>query len=236
MMRRILTPSVQKLQKPFQRALTGGNRTSTTFVFPYNRALSYSASTCGHKELWSPNVQGQHCLKDHQRQPALSATRQYHSSGNCSCTSHTQTQTQTQTHQGHDASSTQPQVHEGEEQEEGSDVPLPGARHGGEKFAMLMTCTVCETRAAKVVTKQAYYEGVVLARCPGCENLHLIADRLGWFEDGGVDIQQLLERDGRGDQFSQQTVGNEGGVLELTMEDWKALKSTDKTKFTNSDD
>ena len=123
-----------------------------------------------------------------------------------------------------------------EQQEQVSDDPLPGARHGGEKFAMLMTCTVCDTRSAKVISKQAYYEGLVLARCPGCENLHLIADRLGWFEDGGIDVQQILEQQGRGDEFSQQTVGSEGGVLELTMDDWKAIKSSDKSKFTNSDE
>jgi hypothetical protein len=172
---------------------------------------------------------------------ALNNAKQYHA-WSCTCnnnSSHTHTHTH---HTGEEhistsgESSAPSQVQEGEQEEGVSDEPLPGARHGGEKFAMLMTCTVCETRSAKVVTKQAYYEGVVLARCPGCENLHLIADRMGWFEDGGVDVQQLLEREGRGDEFSQQTVGNEGGVLELTMEDWKALKSTDKTKFTNSDD
>ena len=32
---------------------------------------------------------------------------------------------------------------------------------------------------------------MVLVRCPGCQGLHLIADRLGYFADGGTDIEQL---------------------------------------------
>lgn len=38
---------------------------------------------------------------------------------------------------------------------------------------------VCETRTAKTFAKLSYEKGVVLARCPGCHNIHLIADRLG---------------------------------------------------------
>lgn len=38
---------------------------------------------------------------------------------------------------------------------------------------------VCETRSAKTFAKLSYEKGVVLARCPGCHSLHLIADRLG---------------------------------------------------------
>jgi len=36
----------------------------------------------------------------------------------------------------------------------------------------------------------------VLVRCPGCSNLHLFADRLGYFEDEPIDAEVLLKRKG----------------------------------------
>jgi protein import protein ZIM17 len=49
--------------------------------------------------------------------------------------------------------------------------------HGGQKMAVVFTCTVCNTRSARQFTKKSYEEGVVLIRCPGCDNLHLFAVR-----------------------------------------------------------
>ena len=101
---------------------------------------------------------------------------------------------------------------------------IPGAHAGGgKKLAIVFTCTVCSTRSAKKFSEQAYNHGVVLVRCPGCQNLHLIADRLGFFTDdeidgdgdgSGWDIQRALEK--RGDDIVAVTDDN---VLELTMAD-----------------
>jgi len=101
---------------------------------------------------------------------------------------------------------------------------IPGAQSGGgKKLAIVFTCAVCSTRSAKKFSEQAYNHGVVLVRCPGCQNLHLIADRLGFFTDDeidgngdgtGWDIQKALEQ--RGDDLVAVTDDN---VLELTMAD-----------------
>jgi hypothetical protein len=48
-------------------------------------------------------------------------------------------------------------------------------------------------------------------RCPGCENLHLVADRLGWFDEESVDIEKIMKEKGETVQvFTQEN------VLELT--------------------
>lgn len=54
------------------------------------------------------------------------------------------------------------------------------------KFQLQYTCNICETRNAHSVSRLAYRQGVVIARCKGCDSQHLIADNLGWTDyDGG---------------------------------------------------
>jgi len=79
-----------------------------------------------------------------------------------------------------------------------NDAADPGTERGGPTMAIIFTCKVCETRSAKRFTKNAYENGVVVVvRCPGCQSLHLIADRLGWFEDSNdCDVHQALEQKG----------------------------------------
>ena len=61
---------------------------------------------------------------------------------------------------------------------------------------MAFTCSKCETKQARTFSKESYEKGVVLLRCEGCDNLHLIADNLGWFRDEKVNIQQLMAEKG----------------------------------------
>ncbi|CAL5056501.1 unnamed protein product [Urochloa decumbens] len=62
-------------------------------------------------------------------------------------------------------------------------------------LAMVFTCKVCETRSMKMASRDSYNNGVVVARCGGCNNLHLIADRLGWFGEPGS-IEDFLAAQG----------------------------------------
>lgn len=67
-----------------------------------------------------------------------------------------------------------------------------GETPAGEKPEQGFVCpkTGAEKKVNKAVSKQAYREGVVLAKCP-CEKLHLIADNLGWFGDQ-KNVEQIL--------------------------------------------
>ena len=73
---------------------------------------------------------------------------------------------------------------------------IPGTEHGGRRLAIIFTCTVCDTRSAKKFAKQSYDHGVVVVKCPGCGNHHLIADNLGFFEDDRWDVEKLMAERG----------------------------------------
>jgi len=112
----------------------------------------------------------------------------------------------------------------------GSFSDIPGATHTkAKKLAIIYTCTVCDTRSAKQFTEHSYKKGVVLVRCPGCQNLHLIADNLGWFEDDagkegqGWNVEKVLAKAG---ENNVKTVTGDD-VLELTLED--VMGSKDRT-------
>ncbi|KAF5204200.1 Dnl-type zinc finger protein [Thalictrum thalictroides] len=79
--------------------------------------------------------------------------------------------------------------------------------------AMVFTCKVCETRSVKTICRESYEKGVVVARCGGCDNLHLIADRLGWFGEPGSIEEYLEVKKGSID------------TLNLTLDDLAGLKN-----------
>lgn len=58
------------------------------------------------------------------------------------------------------------------------------------------TCTVCNHRSHKTMSKHAYEHGVVIMQCDHCKNRHLIADHLGWFKNGGVTVEDLVKERG----------------------------------------
>jgi len=105
-----------------------------------------------------------------------------------------------------------------------SDIPGISQKEGKKLLSIVYTCTVCGTRSAKRFSEQAYQNGLVMVRCPGCQSLHLIADRLGFFDDsddsddmkGNWDIEQFIKKKAGEDGVKVVTNGN---VLELTMDD-----------------
>ncbi|XP_015173291.1 PREDICTED: mitochondrial protein import protein ZIM17-like [Polistes dominula] len=66
------------------------------------------------------------------------------------------------------------------------------------KLHIIFTCKKCNTQNSKTMSKLAYEKGVVIIRCDGCKNNHLIADNLGWFNEfkKGINIEKILAEKG----------------------------------------
>jgi mitochondrial protein import protein ZIM17 len=122
-----------------------------------------------------------------------------------------------------------------------STLSIPGTRttNSGRMQAIVYTCNICETRSMKQFTHAAYTHGVVLVRCPGCQNLHLIADNVGYFADESYDsstqkprfnLETLAKMTGQ----SIQNVSTDQQVYELSLEDWVGGKERLEKELTKA--
>ncbi|XP_014367078.2 DNL-type zinc finger protein [Papilio machaon] len=91
------------------------------------------------------------------------------------------------------------------------------------KFQIMFTCKICNHRNSKFITKLAYYKGVVIIICDGCENKHLIADNLNWFTDmnGKKNIEDIMAEKG---EIVQKIMSEDlEFILKATKEEQKAI-------------
>lgn len=88
------------------------------------------------------------------------------------------------------------------------------------KLHLAFTCKKCNTRNSKIISKHAYSKGVVVVRCDGCKNNHLIADNLGWFGNNGEtrNIEVILKR--KGESVRRIMDDGQGYFEAIAKEEW----------------
>ncbi|XP_063966528.1 DNL-type zinc finger protein-like isoform X2 [Lytechinus pictus] len=83
------------------------------------------------------------------------------------------------------------------------------------KLHLAFTCNVCGMRTARGISKHAYEKGVVIVKCNGCDNNHLIADNLDWFKGAkgaGRNIEEIMAA--KGEEVRSQLT--EDDILEIS--------------------
>lgn len=96
-------------------------------------------------------------------------------------------------------------------------------------YVLRFTCSVCDETSVKKFTKKAYHDGVVIIKCPGCQNLHLVSDQLCWFGEEPTTVVEILEKKGEKVLTSFQEAGL------VSLDDVVIGAGSDNTKTNGSD-
>eukprot|EP00920_Eleutheroschizon_duboscqi_P017647 GHVT01042084.1.p1 GENE.GHVT01042084.1~~GHVT01042084.1.p1 ORF type:complete len:292 (+),score=57.30 GHVT01042084.1:482-1357(+) len=114
-----------------------------------------------------------------------------------------------------------------------SDTPptlpnLPG------QYLMVFTCGKCNHRTSKRFSKHAYHRGVVIVQCPSCESRHLVADRLRWFGDDPMGLEEIMKEKGNLEAFIKIKSGwvtpqDSGSTDPLVCSDESSFSSVSQT-------
>ena len=83
------------------------------------------------------------------------------------------------------------------------------------------TCKKCQARTHRTMSHHAYYNGIVLIECSGCQSRHLIADNLGWFKDTPQAARRIDQMDDIGSIRRSLNLNEEEskGLIELLKDD-----------------
>ncbi|EZA61936.1 hypothetical protein DMN91_009362 [Ooceraea biroi] len=104
------------------------------------------------------------------------------------------------------------------------------------KMRLIFTCKKCSTRNSKLISKLAYDKGVIIVRCDGCKNNHLIADNLGWFTEihKGINIEKIMATKG---ESVRRVMNDVDGYYEaVTNEEYKfPQQNVNETKELDND-
>ena len=85
-----------------------------------------------------------------------------------------------------------------------------------ENYFIRFTCKICDNKMERLFSKHAYEKGIVLIKCNKCKNIHLIADNIGWFNDGygKRNIEDILKE--KKEKYEKKEIK---GIIQLIKKD-----------------